>query len=190
LHDAAAVIEGVLGQAPDAPLLIAGDSAGGGLAAASCVAFGEGLPNLHGAVLLSPWLDLRVCADTFDLCAQSDLLFSRQAATDAAEAYLHGLPADTPLASPLLAPLLAGVPSTLIIAGSAEVLLRDSLDFAARLAGQHTGVELVIVPGMQHVSPAIFPDLPSSDHAIATITRFAWARLAGGGLAPDPQPGA
>lgn len=188
LHDAAAVIAEVVASAPDTPLVIGGDSAGGGLAAACCVTFGEALTNLTGTVLLSPWLDLRVCADTFETCAQTDLLFSRQAATEAAAAYLQGLPADTPLASPLLADSLAGVPSALIIAGSAEVLLRDSLDFAARLAAQHSGVELIVVPRMQHVSPAIFPELASSQYAIEAIGRFVRARLDGVGLTADPEP--
>lgn len=186
LHDAAGVIAAMIAQAPGRPLLIGGDSAGGGLAAACCVGFGAGLPSLVGAVLLSPWLDLRVCAAAFDRNAACDLLFSRQSALDASDAYLQGLPADTPLASPGLAPLLDGVPSTLIIAGSAEVLVQDSVDFAARLAAQHIGVELIVVPHMQHVSPAIFPDLPSTRHALSVIARFLRDRIAGGGTVADP----
>lgn len=189
LHDAAGVIEAVTAAAPKAPLVLGGDSAGGGLAAACCVAFGEGLPALRGAILLSPWLDLRVSAETFDRCADTDLLFSRQSATDAAEAYLQGLPADSPLASPLLAPSLNGVPPTLVIAGSAEVLLQDSINFTARLAEQHIGVQLIVVPDMQHVSPAIFPDLPSSAFGLEAISRFARERLDDVGLRADPKPG-
>ncbi|CAN5182025.1 alpha/beta hydrolase [soil metagenome] len=186
LLDAASVIEAVVADAPDRPLIIGGDSAGGGLAAACCVGFGEALPSLLGAVLLSPWLDLRICADTFDSRADTDRLFSRQSASDAANAYLHGLPADTPLASPLLADALDGVPPTLIIAGSAEVLMQDSVAFAARLAAQHIGVDLIVVPHMQHVSPTLFPDLPSSPYALSIIGRFVRDRIGGGGLIADP----
>lgn len=189
LHDAAAVIAAIVADAPDTPLVIGGDSAGGGLAAACCVGFGHALPSLRGAVLLSPWLDLSVSSATFERCAGSDLLFSRQAAQDAANSYLQGLPADTPLASPLLAEVLDGMPSTLIIAGSAEVLIQDSIDFAARLAAQHIGVQLIVVPHMQHVSPAIFPDLPSSAYGLSTIARFVRERFHGMGLTADPQPG-
>ncbi|WP_323809637.1 alpha/beta hydrolase fold domain-containing protein [Sphingobium baderi] len=187
LHDAAAVIDAVAAEAPDVPMMIGGDSAGGGLAAACCIAFGESLPSLRGAVLLSPWLDLRVCADSFERCAPSDRLFSRESAQDAANSYLQGLPADAPLASPLLAGALDGMPSTLIIAGSAEVLIQDSIDFAARLAAQHIGVELSVIPHMQHVSPTLFPDLPSSARSLSAITRFMRERLNGTGLIADPQ---
>jgi monoterpene epsilon-lactone hydrolase len=109
------------------------------------------------------------------------LLFSREAA-----AYLQGVDAETPLASPVLAPL-DGVPSTLIIVGSAEVLLQDSLDFAARLAAHSIGVQLVVVPHMQHVSTTLFPDLPSSVFGVDVITRFARERLDGAGLVADPN---
>lgn len=186
LHDAAAVLDGVTAELDGRPLAIGGDSAGGGLAAACCLAFGEALPMLRAAVLVSPWLDLAATAPTFARCADSDRLFSRDSAQAAAELYLQGEAAGHPLASPLKAETLAGFPPTLLIAGSAEVLLQDSLDLAARLAAQHTGVEMVIVPHMQHVSPMIFPDLPSSEPGLAAMTRFLTARLGGSWLDADP----
>jgi len=190
LHDAAEVLAAEQARAPEEALVIAGDSAGGGLAAAACLAFGAALPGLRGAVLLSPWVDLTITADTFERCAQSDILFSRESAETAAGLYLQGLSADLPLASPLFAENLADMPPTLIIAGSAEVLLQDSVDFAARLAAQHVGVELMVVPHMQHVSPALFPGLPSTARGQATMARFIAAQLSGeGALGPDPQSG-
>lgn len=172
LHDCAAVIEAVVAQEPEVPLLVGGDSAGGGLAAASCITFGEALPSLRGAVLLSPWLDLRVSAASYRSRAASDVLFSLTSARQAAEDYLQGLDATLPLASPMLAEVLTGMPRTLVITGTAEVLLDDTIAFVGRLADQHVGVELHIVPQMQHVFPTLFPDLQSSVEALDAITRF------------------
>lgn len=186
IHDARAVLAAVVAQHPGEPLIISGDSAGGGLAVAACLAFGEALPALRGAVLVSPWLDLTGTAPTFASRAQTDYLFSRESALSAAEFYLQGTPADHPLASPLHAQSLEGMPPALIVAGSAEVLLQDSVDFAARLAAQHIGVELTVVPHMQHISPMLFPDLPSTEHGLDLIVRFIAARIAGRGPIADP----
>ena len=185
LLDVEQVIAQVTTAGPDRPLLLGGDSAGGGLAAAACLAYGENLPRLVGAVLLSPWLDLTNRAATFTSNAASDLLFSHASATEAADLYLQGLAPDLPLVSPLLADSLAGMPPSLLIAGGAEVLLHDSTEFAARLAASHIGVEMAVVPHMQHVSPVLFPDLPSTAFGLDRIVRFIRDRLGGGGPVRD-----
>lgn len=139
------------------PLVIGGDSAGGNLAI--------GLWQL-GAVadalwLLSPWLDLRVKADSYVRAAQADQLFSRAMALDAREMYLQGHPPEDPLVSPVLASL-DGLPATFLLVGGVEVLLDDSLALFSRLAVAGVDAECRVIPEMQHVAPTISSDWPGA----------------------------
>lgn len=104
LHDGRAVAQALLSSG-SLPLIISGDSAGGGIAA--------GLASLvrsAGLVLLSPWLDLTVSNPSYAAHAASDPLFSAQSAQIAAALYLQGLTPDHPLASPLHGPVAAFPP--------------------------------------------------------------------------------
>lgn len=119
LNDGMAVIRARAGDS-DEPLILSGDSAGGGLAASLAALCGaEGLP-LAGLVLFSPWLDLTVSSGCYATNAASDPLFSRQSASEAADQYLQGHPMNDPLASPLFAEL-ARFPPAFISVGTGEV---------------------------------------------------------------------
>jgi monoterpene epsilon-lactone hydrolase len=158
------------------PVLVGGDSAGGGLATSLVVAaLAAGQPLPGGVALFSPWVDLTVSAATYDSRADTDQLFSARQAGDAAELYLQGWDLRHPLASPLLADL-RGFPPTLIFVGSDEVLLDDTLALERALAGTGTAVETHVVEGMQHVWPTRAPDLPESQAALRTLDSFV-ARL-------------
>jgi epsilon-lactone hydrolase len=171
LHDAAAVFD-ALAADHVGPLLVAGDSAGGGLAIALTVAASQsGGPLPDGLIVLSPWVDLTLDSETFTTRAETDQLFPRDSAVEAAESYLQGADPRHPLASPLLADL-GGFPKTLIFAGGAETLLGDGLALSAALVTAGTSVEAHFPAGMQHVWPTLFPDLPESIDAMAAMTRF------------------
>ena len=180
LHDALAVLESITAESM-API-VAGDSAGGGLAvAATLMARRAGLASPPAAVLLSPWLDLTLSADSFATNAGCDRFFPRANAEEAAAQYLQGHPATDPLVSPLFADL-RGFPPSLVLAGGAETLLADSTRFAERLAIAGTPVELHVAAGMQHVWPLIFPELPETSDAVSAIARF--LERAGGATPP------
>ncbi len=173
LHDAASVYDALLDAGtPAGAVVIAGDSAGGGLAAAltlACVPSSRPLPA--GVLLISPWVDLSVDASTYSSRAATDQLFSEESAREAADSYLQGFDARDPLASPRFGDV-TGFPPTLVFGGGAEVLLDDALRFTARLADAGTSVELHVVAGMQHVWPTIFHDLDESVAAIEAMARF------------------
>ncbi|ALC14142.1 alpha/beta hydrolase [Sphingopyxis sp. 113P3] len=149
------------------PLVIGGDSAGGNLAL--------GLWHLGAAAdalwLLSPWLDLRIAAGSYDRAAATDQLFSREMALDAREMYLQGHSPGDPLASPLLGSL-EGLPETFVLAGGGEVLLDDTLKLFSLLGAAGVDVECRIVPDMQHVAPTFGPDLPGSAAGLDAGVRF------------------
>ena len=180
LHDTAAVYDALLGADPGPPV-VAGDSAGGGLAAALVVAAERsGRPRPAGLLLLSPWVDLTVSAGTYATRARRDQLFSESSAADAAELYLQGHDRQDPLVSPIFADV-AGWPPTQIFAGGEEVLLDDALGLTAALARAGVSVEAHVVAGMQHVWPTLFPDLAESALALEEMGRFVARCTAGPG---------
>jgi acetyl esterase/lipase len=170
LHDAASVYQALIDE--DAgPLFVGGDSAGGGLAASLAVASRGQALMPRGLILISPWLDLTLRAETWSTRAATDRFFPREAAQVAAEGYLQGHAGDDPLASPLLADAV-GLPPVLLFAGEAEALLGDAIAFAERLALAHVTVEAHFVAAMQHVWPVLFPDLPESGAALEAVSAF------------------
>ena len=89
LNDGWAVLR-ALAETANHPLILSGDSAGGGLAASlAALAHQAGIP-LAGLALLSPWLDLSVTDPAYTTNAATDPLFSAEAAREAATLYLQG----------------------------------------------------------------------------------------------------
>lgn len=159
------------------PVVLAGDSAGGGaaLAAATRLAAG-GHPLPRAIALISPWLDLELTgASHRDRAAADPFLTSAGLAADAAT-YLAGTDPRHPEASPLGA-ALAGLPPLLIQVGSDEILFDDAqaLAVAARAAG--VGVQLSVAETMFHVWHAFAGVLPQADAAIAELADFLRAAL-------------
>ena len=173
IHDGLRVYEALDGARGGAGgLVVGGDSAGGGLAAALTVATRlGGLRPPDALVLLSPWLDLTVTAGTFDSRRGTDRLFSEAAARQAADLYLQGHDPRDPLASPLFADV-SSFPPTAICAGGHEVLLADAISFAAHLADADVSVQLNVEAGMPHVFPTTSPDLAASRLVLGEIVRF------------------
>src|SRR3546814_846767 len=76
LHDAATVYRSVLNC--EGVTILAGDSAGGGLAAAlTTLAHSNGVEGPDGLILLSPWIDLSATSPTYESNGRRDQMFSR-----------------------------------------------------------------------------------------------------------------
>lgn len=182
VRDAFAVYLGLRCEDSDRPIVVAGDSAGGGLAAAISVASHVcGVPRPDGQALMSPWLDLRCDASSY--YTATDPNFDRTAALRARELYLCGEGADdenngtdTPLASPLRAHP-AVFPRTLVQVGTNDSLLDDSLAFSGALDDAGVSCTTHVVPGQGHIWPILTPDHPdsrASDHVFARfVTQIA-----------------
>lgn len=117
-------------------MLIAGESAGGGLCLASLLAIRDtGLPFPAAGVAFSPWTDLQCTGVSYRTNALRDI--STLGSWEVWGSYYVG-PKDPchPWISPLYGDL-RGLPPILIQVGDHEILLDDSLRFAenARLAG-------------------------------------------------------
>ena len=156
---------------------LAGDSAGGGLAAATLLALrdaGDPLPAC--AVLLSPWLDLSCSSESMRTRVEQDPLIRPDPLRSLGEAYLCGAGARDPLASPVYGDL-SGLPPLLVQVGTAETLLDDSTRFAERARASGVDVALEVWDDMIHVWHAFSPLLPEADRAINGIGDYLRSRL-------------
>ncbi len=163
------------GVEPDA-LVVAGDSAGGGLTLALSLALKEkGIAQPAGLFVISPWADLTQSHDTYRTKAEHDPMITKAGLDMMAEAYMGGLDAHDPLASPVYGDFTDG-PPVLIHVGSEEALLGDSLKMADVLAHARVDVRLEIWPEMIHVWHAFSGQLAAARRAITVAGDWIAAR--------------
>ncbi len=153
-------------------IIIAGDSAGGGLTVATALAIkAAGLPQPAGLFAISPWADLTQRGESYAEMADVDLICSKPELDR-----LAGLYCDDP-GEPLASPLrgnLAGLAPLLIHVGSDEILLSDALGLSERAGRARVPVRLMIAPHMPHVWHFFTTELSAARTAIAQAG--AWMR--------------
>jgi acetyl esterase/lipase len=166
------------GFAPDR-IVLAGDSAGGGLSVAAMVkARREGLAMPAAALLISPWADLAMAGGSIAAKAAEDPSLTLEGLKNCARQYLAGTPAGEGLASPIHADL-QGLPPLLIQVGSAEILLDDAVRLAGAAGAAGVDTRLEIWPRMPHVWHGFGFMLDEGLAAIGRAGRFLEERLAG-----------
>lgn len=151
--------------------VIAGDSAGGGLAASVTLAHLDPGPRPAGVACFSAWVDLTLSSSTFESRASTDQLFSLSSARDARQMYLGTHSPHDPLVSPVMGDW-KGSPPVLVLAGGAEVLLGDSLRLAERISHQGGDVELHVFRGMPHIWIVNHPAFPEATRALELFATF------------------
>jgi acetyl esterase/lipase len=164
-------------------IVIAGDSAGGGLALATLIYLrdgGEPLPA--AAVCLSPWVDLENTGESMNENERFDYI-SRRAVNQYAKRFVASEHLKNPLVSPLHGNL-RGLPPLLVQAGGAEALLDDARRLADCADREGVDVTLEIYEDMMHVWQLFAFLLPKGRDAIESIGRFAWRHTSGKNGAP------
>ncbi len=174
VEDALSAYEALLtsGVQPE-DVIVAGDSAGGGLALALLLKIRElGLPMPGGAMLFSPYTDLTHSSYTITTNADTDYLPIDELSHPNL-VYAEADQLTDPMVSPVFADL-RGLPAMLVFAGGAEMILDDSVRLVAnaRRDGVHT--TFIVEDEMMHVWPAIVPWEDASQRALATAG--AWVR--------------
>ncbi|MEY4509610.1 MAG: hypothetical protein RLZZ450_1732 [Pseudomonadota bacterium] len=172
LEDAVACYRALLvsGVSPRT-LIVAGDSAGGGLAVALLVRLRElDEPAPRGVVLLSPWLDLTPTRQALTGQGRGDYIGPESLAANALQ-----YAGTTSLAEPALSPLhadLTGLPPVLMETGEWETLCEQNQRFAERLRQAGVDVRHTVVPGMLHAFPCFSAILPQGAQAIERVGTF------------------
>jgi acetyl esterase/lipase len=173
VEDAVAAYRFVIdsGVAPER-IVVSGDSAGGGLAAATLIELRDsGQPLPAAGVCISPWLDLTCSGDSYAERADEDVMVTRELLQLATAAYCKGTDPKTATASPLFADL-TGLPPLLVQVGTAEVLLDDARSFAVHAEAAGVDVTLEVAEDMIHVWHTFADVAPESREAIARIAEF------------------
>jgi acetyl esterase/lipase len=157
VNEATAIYRG-LAASGLSKLVIAGDSAGGGLALAllllvTSAVNDEPVPKPLAAVVLSLWADLALTGESMETRAESDPMLTRDALNQAAQLYLGDKDRHDPKASPLYGEL-TGLPPVMFHVGEDEILLDDSRRFANRIEAAGGDAQLHIWEGMTHVFPS------------------------------------
>lgn len=173
LEDAVAAYQWLLAQgiAPQR-VVVAGDSAGGGLTVATLLALRDrGLPRPAGSVCISPWVDLTNSAESYVTKAPVDPIARRDVIEEMAQAYVGGGDRQAPLVSPLYADL-RDLPPLLVQVGSDEVLLDDARGLGRRAKAAGVDITVEEWPAMIHVWHWFLPMLDEAERAIDVIGGF------------------
>ena len=158
-------------------IVIAGESAGGGLCLATLLALRDrGIPLPSAAVAVSPWTDLKCTGESYRTKNQVSVapegswtLFSKY--------YVGENDPCLPLISPLYGDL-HGLPPMLINAGDADELIDDSVRFAEKAKAAGVDVTLQVGEGMIHCYPFLPAFIPESRQAMDGICEYVKTHIA------------
>jgi len=178
VDDARAAYEGLLKQGVDpGRIVLAGESAGGGLAVAALLAARDaGLPMPACAYLMSPYADLTLSSETLTSKQALDPILTPEGLRVRAPEYLGAADASNPLISPIFGDL-NGLPPLLIQVGSHEILLGDAIQLAATAATSDVAVTLDVTPGVPHVFQGFAGLLDEAGAALDRASSFLKAHL-------------
>ncbi|MEM9010085.1 MAG: alpha/beta hydrolase fold domain-containing protein [Pseudomonadota bacterium] len=157
---------------PAARLVLAGDSAGAGLALGLLhTVLAEGLAPPAAVVVFSPWADLTLSGGSIRANARRDVLIPAARLAAARNHYLAGTDPTDPRVSPIFG-RFAGGPPILLQASLAEVLLDDSRAMAEALTRQGVEHSLSLWPDVPHVWQIFHGSLPEADAALDEAGAF------------------
>lgn len=175
LEDAVSSYQWLLYQKGYAPerIVVAGDSAGGGLALALGMYLKDhGLPMPGGFIAMSPWTDLTLSGESLKYNYGRDPLFGRSKVT---MIYDSLYPGEHDVRDPYISPLFGdfhGFPPMLFQAGGREVLLDDTLRAARKARESGVSVRTSIYPDMFHVFELAMGLFPESKAAWREIRAY------------------
>ena len=182
LHDALAVYRELAARGP---VVVAGDSAGGGLALALALELREqNLTAPAALVLLAPLGDLR--EETALAPPKGEAMLNPTWARSNHRAY-----AGDDLANPKVSPLLAdlrGLPPTLVQFGSDDLLRPQCEALVEKLQAEGVQVVRDFNEGCWHVFQLHAGQMAAADAAVARIGWFVSRVLDGAGPLPNPSP--
>lgn len=153
---------------PDRGMAVVGHSAGGALAAAAVNRARLAGPAIAHQVLLCPVLDHDATRGSYDDFGEG-LLLTREEMAWYWDLYLPD-PAlrSHPDASPLRARELAGLPATTVVAGGADLLRDEALEYAESLIAAGVDTRVILHPGVPHLF-LLYPQIRSRDAVVDAV---------------------
>jgi len=153
-------------------VFIAGDSAGGGLCLATLLKLrDEKIPLPSAAVCISPWTDLALTGNSIMTKAKLDPMLTEELLKLGVKSYVGNADPRNPYISPLYGDF-TGLPPLLIIVGTSEIFLDDSLRLAEIAKKANVKVKLDVWADMIHTFPLLSIRAPESIKATKNIADF------------------
>ncbi|PDH25312.1 MAG: alpha/beta hydrolase [Marine Group II euryarchaeote MED-G35] len=151
LEDAIKAWNSISRRFSESEIILAGDSAGGGLSLALMMSIRDNGARMPDAsILFSPWTDLTCSSESYSTRAKSEPMFPKEAPKDHARNYVPGeIDASIPEISPVNGSFI-GFPRMLILVGDREILLDDSRRVCDKASEDGVDVRMEIWPDMFH----------------------------------------
>lgn len=157
-------------------ILIAGESAGGGLCLATLLALKErNIAQPVAAVSISPWTDLTCSSDSYRTKNKVSLA-PLNSWTVFSKYYIGDNQATNPLISPLFGDL-KGLPPILIISGADDELFDDGEKFYLKAMSAGVDITFRAGTGMVHCYPLLAPMFAEATEAMDEIIDFVKTHL-------------
>ncbi len=170
IDDALIAYQALLGRGIS-NIILAGDSAGGGLALALLHAIlAKKLPLPKAVIAFSPLTDQTLQSASIVENAKSEVMLPAERMAEVRDMYLTD-DYKNPLASPLFGDF-NGAPPVFLSVGTKEILRDDALAMAAKLRRQGVPVTLEIVENAPHVWPFFHGLLPEADATLQKVRAF------------------
>ena len=173
IQDAVAVYEYLLSDGyAGKDIIIAGDSAGGGLSVATLLALRDkGAEMPAAAVLMSPWLDLSASGESHRTRDSADPWFNATDIPVVARYYCEKDQVRDPLVSPVYADM-SGMPPIHIQVGDDEILLSDATRLVENAHQAGGKADIDVWHEMWHVFQAFLLVMPESREAIDRLGAY------------------
>ena len=148
------------------PIIIMGDSAGGGLSAAFAEYLAvKDLPQPENLILISPWVDITMSGD-YDK-VEYDPMLGVDGARELGKSWAGDLDPKDYKVSPLFGEV-DKLPKTTLFTGTHEIIYPDIVEFYNKLKDNGVDAELNVGEEMTHVYP-VYPLVPESKEAFNHI---------------------
>ena len=151
----------------EAPVIIMGDSAGGGLSVAFCEYLNEaGLPQPDKLILFSPWMDVSMSNPDAAHYEKADPMLSAYGLIEMGKCWANGLDLQDYRISPIFGDISC-LNNVFLFVGTREIFYPDVTRFYEMLREQNSSAELFVGEGLNHVYP-LYP-IPEAEEALKQV---------------------
>ncbi len=172
LEETVAFIRSFTERDTNTSIILAGDSAGAGLALGAVMSMRDQTIRLPACtVLLCPWLDLALEGNSVMANKDRAVILRKGNLEYFADCYLNGADPKNPLVSPLYGDL-NGLTPIYVQAAELDLLLDDSTRLAKRAAESGVDLQYDLFPEMVHSFQFFAGQFPEADAAIKKIGTF------------------
>jgi len=144
-------------------VILCGDSAGGALATVGAIMSRDKLiPEVHGQILVYPWVDLTMCRKSMDIDLKG-MILNKDSIKYFADHYLNSFEEQVDWrASPILTPDLSNLPPTYIYGAGLDPLVDEGDAYRRRLLSFSNEVHYRLFPGQMHAFLSNSVQLPTA----------------------------